>query len=378
MVTSRRESFRETPEIRTLLVADLAHSLVPTTIMGVTIVGVSLFIYAAAGLELPLAASIWGGLACIGKLVLMAAQHGAARAGGTDARMTTRFEAAHAALTMGMAAAVGTVAYSVFRQPDIQLQLLATGMLFGYGSGVVARVAIRPRIAIASLLAAGVPAVVSVAVWADTPHRVIALTFTVFLIGSFESVRHSHSTAVRHVAMQIETARLARNDPLTGLMNRLGLRRAFERLGPSPSTSVAIHWLDLDGFKGINDRFGHAAGDAVLAEVARRLVGSVPADATVARMGGDEFVVLQRDVRRPEEAEDLAHHIHRQVREPMRIDGRSLSVGVSLGYALTEAAEAQLEDLLRRADEASYQIKRVGGGVSAGTVEPARRLRDVA
>lgn len=378
METTRQDSFRETPEIRALLVADLAHSVIPTTIMGVTIVGVSLFIHAETGFGLLLAAAVWGGLACIGKLLLMAAQLRAARAGGADARMTTLFEAAHVVVTLGMGSSVGAVAYGVFRQPDIQLQLLATGMLFGYGSGVVSRVAIRPRIAIASMLVAGVPAIVSVAMWADTPHQVIALTFAVFLIGSFESVRHSHSTAVRHVAMRIEMARLARNDPLTGLENRLGLRRAFERLVTAPGTSVAIHCLDLDGFKGINDRFGHAAGDAVLAEVARRLAGSVPAGATVARMGGDEFVVLQRHVRQPEDAEDLAQRIHRQVREPMRIDNRSLSVGVSLGFALAEAGHARLEDLLRRADEASYRIKRSGGGVSAGAVDPAPRLRDVA
>ena len=378
MEITRQDSFRETPEVRALLVADLAYSLIPTSIMGVTLVGVSLFVHAAIGADLLLAAAIWGGLACLGKLVLMAVQVRMARTGIPDARMTARFEAAHLIVTVGMASAVGAVAFVVFHQSDIQLQLLATGMLFGYGSGVVARVSVRPGIAITSLLVAGVPAVVAAALWDDTPHRVIALTFLVFLIGSFESVRHAHSTAVRHVAMRIEMARLARNDPLTGLENRLGLRRAFARHETETDPLVAIHCLDLDGFKGINDRFGHAAGDAVLAEVARRLVAAVPADATVARMGGDEFVVLQRAVRRPEEAEDLAARIHVQLREPMRIDGRGLSVGVSLGYAVAGAHGAQLEDLLRRADEASYRVKRAGGGVSAEAVTPAPRLRDVA
>ena len=378
MEMTRQAFFPETPEVRAHLVADLAHSLVPTTIMGVTLAGVCLYVHAVTGFGLLLAAAIWGGLACLGKLVIMAVQVRVTRDGVPDARMTARFEAAHTAVTWGMASAVGAGAYGVFRQSDLQLQLLATGVLFGYGSGVVARLAIRPFLAISSILVAGAPPIVAVAIWADTAHQMIALTFAVFLIGSFESVRHAHATAVRHVAMRIEMAQLARKDPLTGLENRLGLGRAFRDAAMPPGTSVAIHCLDLDGFKGINDRFGHAAGDAVLAEVARRLVVAVPADATVARMGGDEFVILQRQVRRPEEAADLAQAIHRQVREPMRIDGRSLSVGVSLGYALAEAGCCQLDDLLRRADEASYRIKRSGGGVSAGVADAAPRLRDVA
>ncbi len=200
----------------------------------------------------------------------------------------------------------------------------------------------------------------------------IALTFLVFLIGSFESVRHAHSTAVRHVAMRIEMARLARNDPLTGLENRLGLRRAFARHETETDPLVAIHCLDLDGFKGINDRFGHAAGDAVLAEVARRLVAAVPADATVARMGGDEFVVLQRAVRRPEEAEDLAARIQGSCASRCGSTGAASASGVSLGYAVAGAHGAQLEDLLRRADEASYRVKR-GGRRSVRRSRPPRR-----
>ena len=379
MDIDRRDAFEETPEVRTFLVADLAHSPVPTTIMGITLVGVTLYMHAQTGCSLLLIATLWGGLSCFLKLMLMVAQVRVARRGTPDMRTTARFEAAHATTTLGMGSAIGAVTYVVFTQPDILLQLLATGMLFGYGSGVVARVAIRPKIAVSALIVAGLPAIIATMVWGDTPHHMVALTFAVFLIGSFESVRHSHATAVRHVAMRIEMARLARNDPLTGLKNRLGLRRAFELREIRSGTAVAVHCLDLDGFKGINDRFGHATGDAVLAEIARRIAAAAPADATVARMGGDEFVVLQRHIHRPEEAEELANHIHRTVAEPMRIEGCNLSVGVSLGYAIAEANTAQLEDLLRRADDASYQIKRSGGGVIAETGDaPAPRLRDVA
>lgn len=379
MDIDRRNAFEETPEVRTFLVADLAHSSVPTTIMGITLVGVTLCIHAQTDCSLLLIATLWGGLSCLFKLMLMVAQVRVARRGIPDLRTTARFEAAHAISTLGMGSAVGTVTYVVFTQPNVLLQLLATAMLFGYGSGVVARVAIRPKIAVASLVVAALPAIIATMMWGDTPHRMVALTFAVFLIGSFESVRHSHATAVRHVAMRIEMARLARNDPLTGLKNRLGLRRAFELREIRSGTAVAVHCLDLDGFKGINDQFGHAAGDAVLAEVARRITASAPIDATVARMGGDEFAVLQSHVHRPEEAEELANRIHRQVSEPIRIDGHSLSVGVSLGYVLAEAGTAHLEDLLRRADEASYRIKRAGGGVSAeAEAGPAPHLRDVA
>ncbi|MCJ2013412.1 GGDEF domain-containing protein [Methylobacterium sp. J-076] len=363
------------------LVADLAHSPVPTSIMGLTLVGVNLFTYAATGSVILLAAAIWGGLSCVAKLGLMAWQAHHTRTRPAHARMTTRFEAAHALVTLGMASAVGAGACSVFRQPDVQLQLLATGMMFGYGSGIVGRVAIRPLIAVAALIVAGTPAIIAAASWENTTHRLTALIFGVFLVGSFESVRHVHRTAVWHVATRIKMARLARNDPLTGVANRLGLREAFGSFAPQAGTSVAVHSMDLDGFKIINDRFGHAAGDTVLAEIARRLVAAVPEDATVARIGGDEFVVLQRHIHRPGEVEDLAKAVNRALREPIAVAGRNLSVGVSLGYAWAGADGCRLEELLRHADEASYRIKRMGGGIAAcggGATAEAATLRNVA
>lgn len=378
MVTTRQVHYPETADVRRLLVADLAYALIPTSIMGGTLLGGILYLHVATGTGLLLAAAIWGAVACLAKLAVMAMQIRAAQEDIPDARMTTWFEIAHVIVTLGMASAVGAVTFVIFHQADLQRQLLAIAMLFGFCAGVSARVAIRPILAKLSILVAAVPAIVSMGIWDDASHRVIALILSAFLISSFETIRYCHSTAVRHVAMQIEMARLARHDPLTSLDNRLGLYRAFEHRPTPPSSLVAIHCLDLDGFKGVNDRFGHAAGDAVLAEVARRLIALAPANATAARMGGDEFVVLQNHVRDLREVEDLAKRIHHRLREPMRIGGQGLSVGVSLGYAFADAETAQLEDLLRRADEASYRVKQAGGGVAANSTAAALRLRDVA
>ncbi|MFG3228348.1 diguanylate cyclase domain-containing protein [Kitasatospora sp. NPDC048194] len=127
---------------------------------------------------------------------------------------------------------------------------------------------------------------------------------------------------------------------------------------------LAVLFCDLDGFKSINDRFGHNAGDAVLVEVARRLSGAVRDGDTVARLGGDEFVVLADGIGR-EEAKDLAHRLRNAIIPPMRIDGRAMRVGVSLGIGWAGCGMS-IEEVLHTADERMYDEKRARGGAVRG------------
>ncbi|MEV7782354.1 diguanylate cyclase [Kitasatospora sp. NPDC088351] len=127
---------------------------------------------------------------------------------------------------------------------------------------------------------------------------------------------------------------------------------------------LAVLFCDLDGFKSINDRFGHNAGDAVLVEVARRLSGAVRDGDTVARLGGDEFVVLADGIGR-EEAKDLAHRLRNAIIPPMRIDGRAMRVGVSLGVGWAGCGMS-IEEVLHTADERMYDEKRARGGSVRG------------
>ncbi|PYC85426.1 sensor domain-containing diguanylate cyclase [Streptomyces tateyamensis] len=127
---------------------------------------------------------------------------------------------------------------------------------------------------------------------------------------------------------------------------------------------LAVLFCDLDGFKSVNDRFGHNAGDAVLVEVARRLQAAVREGDTVARLGGDEFVVLADGIN-PGEAADLAVRLRTAIVPPMRIAGRVMRVGVSLGIGWAGCGMS-IDEVLHQADKRMYDEKRARGGAVRG------------
>ncbi|MGU3474205.1 diguanylate cyclase domain-containing protein [Methylobacterium sp. D48H] len=347
----------ENSAVRSALVAELAHSTVPTCIMGCTLVGVASFAYASTGMSALLAAAIGGGLASMAKVALMQFQR---RRPGLElpARAETNaWKAAHAAITSLVAASVGLTATAIFLQPDLSLQMLATGLIFGYCSGIVSRVGIRPKIALMAIVLAAVPPIVAAATWSDVPHHIIVVVFSIFLLGSFESVRHVHRTAVKHVGMKLAMAALAHKDPLTGLANRIGLRAAFRAI--NADDSVAVFCMDLDGFKTVNDRYGHAAGDALLRMVAARLVAVSAPDATVVRMGGDEFVILKPGLHRRSDLAARVEQIMECLHESFPLGDQEVTVGASVGCASSPFKPTDLDTLLTRADEESYRIKSI-------------------
>ena len=157
--------------------------------------------------------------------------------------------------------------------------------------------------------------------------------------------------------------RLAHHDPLTGLPNRLLLDDRFEQAlarARRARDSVAVMLLDLDNFKTINDTLGHLSGDELIRLVAERLHGLVRARDTVARIGGDEFAIVQADLRDVAAAGVLADKILAALREPFELSGRRPVVGASIGIALFPQDGAALEPLLKHADIALYRAKAEG------------------
>ena len=154
---------------------------------------------------------------------------------------------------------------------------------------------------------------------------------------------------------------LALHDVLTGLPNRRALEHQMEgslARARRHHLLVGIGMLDLDDFKPINDRLGHAAGDRLLMEVADRLRGAVRAEDYVARLGGDEFVLVFEDIARTEDLGPLVDRLHAALQRPFEIDGNTLALNACLGIALFPLhAESGGEQLLRRADQAMYQVK---------------------
>ncbi|HEX4902142.1 MAG TPA: EAL domain-containing protein, partial [Acidimicrobiales bacterium] len=158
----------------------------------------------------------------------------------------------------------------------------------------------------------------------------------------------------------------ALHDPLTGVANRLLLgEHAHHALARAAreGTTTALVFLDLDHFKEVNDRHGHAAGDALLAELCRRVQSVLRETDTLARVGGDEFVVVLPDLGDDAEAEVLAERIAGAVARPVEVDGEELVLSASIGVATasgTDAEHANLDELLRRADHAMYAAKEMG------------------
>ncbi|WP_298806775.1 sensor domain-containing diguanylate cyclase [uncultured Pseudokineococcus sp.] len=153
----------------------------------------------------------------------------------------------------------------------------------------------------------------------------------------------------------------ADHDELTGLPGRevltARLRRALEHGGRG---RVGVLFVDLDGFKAVNDTAGHAAGDELLRVVATRLVAAVRPDDVVARFGGDEFAVLCHDVASPAALVAVGARVVRALEEPVVLDGGTHAVGASVGACA--AAGLAAEEVLRRADAAMYEAKRAGRG----------------
>jgi len=159
-----------------------------------------------------------------------------------------------------------------------------------------------------------------------------------------------------------ENAFHARHDILTGLSNRAGLAKAFAARfdGAEAPKGLALVYLDLDGFKAVNDSYGHMAGDALLQLVAERLRGLVRASDIAARIGGDEFVVLSEQTE-PVQLQRFGERIVREISEPYELDsGHKLHIGASVGIALAPEHGRDMNSLMTAADAALYQAKSRG------------------
>ncbi len=160
--------------------------------------------------------------------------------------------------------------------------------------------------------------------------------------------------------------KLALNDPLTGLANRNLFKRRLELALQNANRgghAVALMFLDLDGFKNVNDNFGHPIGDALLKEVAERLVKSVREVDTVARLGGDEFAVVAAKFGDIETIHKIAARIIDRLKEVFVVDGISITSGTSIGISFFPHDAMEAQDLIKNADLALYQAKTRGRGV---------------
>jgi diguanylate cyclase (GGDEF)-like protein/hemerythrin-like metal-binding protein/PAS domain S-box-containing protein len=171
------------------------------------------------------------------------------------------------------------------------------------------------------------------------------------------------SNITQLIIRQRQLEAIAHHDALTGLPNRLFLsdriRQSIAQARRNDD-SLAVCYLDLDGFKEINDTFGHAAGDLVLQEIATRCQALMRGNDTIARMGGDEFVLLLGDLKQSEDCASFLKRLLSEIRRPVSIGGRFLSVTASIGVTVFPADDGDPDALLHHADLAMYRAKQSG------------------
>jgi diguanylate cyclase (GGDEF)-like protein len=275
------------------------------------------------------------------------------------------WERRYVAGTITTAFVLGAFAARSIVLGDAVCSVMAIGIGFGFGAGVVARLSLRPVAAFLDLVAIAAPAVVVSFMQPDLRHVGLGLLIVMYVAASFEMVRLSFNASINQITLKRQFEQLARSDSMTGVSNRSVL--ATDLPAMLAAGTVAVHTLDLDRFKEANDRFGHPVGDALLKQVAGRLNALAARDDLVVRMGGDEFVLVQRAAR---DAEAMAQRIVQSISAPYDVDGQAIELGVSVGVATAPDDGRTAEALLSRSDRALYRAKE-----SRGSYVLARDLR---
>lgn len=296
------------------------------------------------------------------------------RAGALSMEHLRRWERGYAVGNYAFALLLAAFNVWAMRYHEALVHLIGVILVFGFCAGVVSRISVRPWICVPSLLIAAIPTAAALILHSSSDHEK-ALDSQLFAIAgllmaliaglSLQSVAYLYRLTVRHAIAENDMTQLAKRDALTGLGNRLLLREHFQNARVrnfADGTHLAVHCLDLDGFKPVNDTFGHPIGDTLLRQVAARLEAAVRNDDMVARLGGDEFVLVQTAIGYTSEAELFARRVIRSLSAPYDINGITVRISASIGIAVMSPGEGNLEQALAHADSALYEAKKAGKG----------------
>jgi diguanylate cyclase (GGDEF)-like protein len=321
------------------------------------------------------------GIAGCGRRILLTQSFHQARARQPiSVEQAVRWEQRLALASFVSAMAAGGLQLCCAWASDPSAELVSIVLTYSYAAGLVIRFFVRPVIAIGSLMLAVLPTTL---IWVAAPngaHAILAVVSLCLILAGREAISHLYQITVEQLDLRFELAQHAERDALTGLLNRRGIRQILAGEAAKASAGIAdfaVLLIDLDKFKAANDRFGHKTGDRLLCEVSARLLAVAGPNDAVARVGGDEFVVLQRGASRPEESELIARRIVTTVSAPYHFDELQLSIGASVGVALSQLDGFDIDHLLACADEAMYRSKTraLGFCISTGATtrpEPSR------
>lgn len=226
--------------------------------------------------------------------------------------------------------------------------------------------------------------------WLGVPLKSSQATIGALVVKSYSDSQHygeNERELLQFVCAQVANAivrkrlfqrleYMAQYDPLTGLANRaLFYERLRYALASALESGIglAVLYLDMDGFKSVNDTYGHALGDALLKLAARRLRHGVRESSVVARLGGDEFVILLEQLRSPAHATSVAATLRSALARPFDLEGQRLTLGASIGIATYPQDGVIAEDLMRRADQAMYAEKKPDRAPATPAIGPSGR-----
>lgn len=297
----------------------------------------------------------------------------------TENRSPRQLELIYEIGAFSYALAIGAIAaMTIWYDASAAVEVLMVANALCYGVGICARNAGRPNIAFGQLFLVCAP-IMAVSLMVGT-LAFIALFVNMLLLwpamasitmNVFKVLRDSIAAAETSAQLADKMQTLARTDVVTGLANRAGLNHAIVEtmMAIDEDTKLALIWIDLDKFKEVNDLLGHPVGDRVLSEVAKRLRDVCPEYSTVARFGGDEFIVMV-EISDRMESERLASEIHQEIMRPIRVDGDRLEVRASLGVACLPEDGRDADTLMQSADLALYHAK-VGGRAQTRFFDPS-------
>ena len=275
-----------------------------------------------------------------------------------------RLERRFAIPYLAFAVVLGAFGVRAFMLPAVDLHMLTVCLMLGYCAGVAVGMGLRLWIAVPAMLISTAPAMLVALTSPNPVYWVMSAVVAFLIIGGTQSLFARRERSIKDIGLRLAFANLARKDALTALPNRIAMREWYDaRLADDGEGMLAVHYIDLNGFKPVNDSHGHPVGDALLIMVGKRISNTIRDTDLVARLGGDEFAVIQYGIRNPEEAEGLARRLVDAIRRPFRIGERTINISTALGYVIAKGRDEDLEHLLGLADQALYASKRGEGAI---------------
>lgn len=341
-------------DIRGQTAAQLYETLTPTLVMVVLAAAAAIAIALADNRAINwilLAALVIAGLARLAVLLWVR------RAADSHQETVVHERWFHAAY-LAFAATIGCFSGANIIAGPAAAHLLLTTLVVGYCAGTVVLIGWRPQLARQAMTLAALPSIISLLLVDDMFHRLTGGFLLLALASGIQAVGRLQGLLTREIGSRVVFQRMAYMDPLTGLANRRGAATWLRELqSSSPGGVIAVHSFDLDGFKLINDQYGHHMGDLLLCAVADRLREAVRGKDFVARWGGDEFVVLQPGIAALQQARTTAERIAGLLSGPLELEGCAIKVSVSVGSSLLTLGSDSLEEVMIHADQNLYRQK---------------------